>query len=80
MKKTKLDRILNFIREEMMTTGSTAGKPGFSSKADAEGPTAGFDPVMKWRQTRKDKERSVHPDNKRKQKKILIKILITLNI
>ena len=45
MKKTKLDRILNFIREEMMTTGSTAGKPGFSSKAPAEGPTAGFDPV-----------------------------------
>ena len=30
----------------MMTTGSTAGKPGFSSKADAEGPTAGFDPVI----------------------------------
>ena len=47
MKKTKLDRILNFIREEMMTTGSTAGKPGFSSKADAEGPTAGFDPKLK---------------------------------
>ena len=46
MKKTKLDRILNFIREEMMTTGSTAGKPGFSSKADAEGPTAGFDPLL----------------------------------
>ena len=46
MKKTKLDRIINFIREEMMTTASTAGKPGFSSKADAAGPTAGFDPVM----------------------------------
>jgi hypothetical protein len=30
----------------MMTTGSTPGKPGFSSKADAAGPTAGFDPVM----------------------------------
>ena len=30
----------------MMTTGSTTGKPGFSSKADAKGPTAGFDPVM----------------------------------
>ena len=29
-----------------MTTNSVAGKPGFSSKADAEGPTAGFDPVM----------------------------------
>ena len=46
MKKTKLDRIINFIREEMMTTGSTAGKPGFSSKADAEGPTSGFDPLL----------------------------------
>ena len=46
MKKTKLDRIINFIREEMMTTGSPAGKPGFSSKADAEGPTAGFDPLL----------------------------------
>ena len=29
-----------------MTTNSVAGKPGFSSKADAAGPTAGFDPVM----------------------------------
>ena len=46
MKKKKLDRIINLIREEMMTTGSTAGKPGFSSKADAEGPTAGFDPLL----------------------------------
>ena len=46
MEKMKLERIISFIREEMMTTGSTAGKPGFSSKADAEGPTAGFDPVM----------------------------------
>ena len=46
MKKTKLDRIISLIREEMMTTGSTPGKPGFSSKADAEGPTAGFDPLL----------------------------------
>ena len=46
MKKTKLDRIISLIREEMMTTQSSAGKPGFSSKADAEGPTAGYDPVM----------------------------------
>ena len=53
MEKKKLDRIINFIREEMMTTGSTAGKPGFSSKADAEGPTAGFDPVMGKPQRRK---------------------------
>ncbi len=49
MKKKVLKKIIDFVREEMMTTGSTAGKPGFSSKADAEGPTAGFDPVMKKR-------------------------------
>jgi len=46
MESKKLSRIINIIREEMMTTGSTPGKPGFSSKADAAGPTAGFDPVM----------------------------------
>ena len=32
MKKTPLDKIIDIIREEMMTTGSTTGKPGFSSK------------------------------------------------
>ena len=46
MKRTPLDKIIDIIREVMMTTGSTAGKPGFSSKAPAKGPTAGFDPVM----------------------------------
>ena len=46
MESKKLSRIIDIIREEMMTTGSTPGKPGFSSKADAAGPTAGFDPVM----------------------------------
>ena len=45
MKRTPLDKIIDIIREEMVTTGSTTGKPGFSSKADAKGPTAGFDPV-----------------------------------
>ena len=46
MENKKLSRIIDIVREEMMTTGSTPGKPGFSSKADAAGPTAGFDPVM----------------------------------
>ena len=46
MESKKLKRIIDTVREEMMTTGSTPGKPGFSSKADAAGPTAGFDPVM----------------------------------
>ena len=30
----------------MMTTGSVPGKPVFSNKANAKGPTAGFDPVI----------------------------------
>ena len=30
----------------MMTTGSVPGKPGFSNKANAKGPTAGFNPVI----------------------------------
>ena len=46
MKPKVLTKIIDFIREEMMSTGSTAGKPGFSGKADAEGPTAGFDPML----------------------------------
>ena len=46
MKPRVLTKIINFIREEMMSTGSTAGNPGFSGKADAEGPTAGFDPML----------------------------------
>jgi hypothetical protein len=46
MEKKKLDRIIDIVREEMMTTGSTPGKPGFSSASPAKGPTAGFDPVM----------------------------------
>ena len=45
MEKKKLNRIVNLIREQM-TTNSVAGKPGFSSKADAEGPTAGYDPLL----------------------------------
>ena len=46
MKPRVLTKIINFIREEMMSTGSTACKPVFSGKADSEGPTAGFDPTL----------------------------------
>ena len=44
-----------FLGEEgiVMTTGSTPGKPGFSSAAPAKGPTAGFDPVMGKMEKRK---------------------------
>ena len=50
MKAKTLNRIIDFLREEMaMTTGSTAGKPGFSNAADATGPVAGYDKPMKKR-------------------------------
>lgn len=45
MEKKKLDKIIEIIREQMVT-GSTAGAAGFSASADPKGPTAGFDPVM----------------------------------
>ena len=40
MKKKNLERILNFIREEMMTTGSNVN-------------TAGFDPLIGKKKKRK---------------------------
>ena len=45
MEKKKLDKIIEIIREQMVT-GSTANSPGFSNTTDPKGPTAGFDPVM----------------------------------
>ena len=59
MAKKKIDRIIevvrNYLGEEgiVMSTGSTPGKPGFSSAAPAKGPTAGFDPVMGKMEKRK---------------------------
>ena len=44
MEKRNLNKILGYIREEMMTSGSNP--QGFSGAADPKGPTAGFDPVM----------------------------------
>ena len=32
MDPKKINKIIDFVREEMMTTGSTPGKPGFSGK------------------------------------------------
>ena len=62
MDPKKINRIIDFIREEMMTTGSAPGKPGFSGKADDKGPTAGFDPLM----TKKVKKRYIYQKGLRK--------------
>lgn len=39
-----LDKIIQIIREQM-----SAGTGGFTSAADAKGPVAGYDPVMKFK-------------------------------
>ena len=48
LSSSRLDSIIDMIRglKEEMTTGSTPGSAGFSNKAPAEGPTAGFDKLM----------------------------------
>ena len=51
MTRKILNKILGYIREEMMTSGSNP--QGFSGAAKAEGPTAGFDPVQGKMQKRK---------------------------
>jgi|10_taG_2_1085330.scaffolds.fasta_scaffold650848_1 hypothetical protein len=65
MKKKILNRIISLIKEQM-TTHSTAGKPGFSSKADAEGPTAGYDPVMGKTQRRQKKFIKLPPGSRKR--------------
>ena len=42
------DRIVKLIRE-MMSVGGSSGAPGFSAKANPEGPVAGYDPAMDLR-------------------------------
>ena len=44
MTRKILNKILGYIREEMMTSGSNP--QGFSSAADPKGDVAGFDPPM----------------------------------
>ena len=48
LSSSRLDTIIDMIRglKEEMTTGSTPGTAGFSSKAPAKGPTAGYDKVL----------------------------------
>ena len=51
----KVIKKIRDLREEMMTTQSTVGKPGFSSAAPAAGPTSGFDPPVMGKMVRRKK-------------------------
>lgn len=67
MEKKKIDRIIESIRKQksliedggmgMMTTGSTPTSAGFSGSSNPKGPTAGFDPVMKFIRRKKRKNK-----------------------
>ena len=46
MRRSKLNRIISIIREEMMTANAPGGQGGFGADAPAKGPRAGFTPVM----------------------------------
>ena len=54
MEKKKLNRILEILREEMMTANPVGGQGGYSSNPPKPG-VAGYDPVMGKMQRRKKK-------------------------
>ena len=53
MDAKKINRIIDFIREEMMTANPPGGQGGFGADSPAKGPRAGFDPVMGKMEKRK---------------------------
>ena len=46
MERTKLNRIIAIMREEMMTANAPGASGGFGADSPAKGPRAGFSPVM----------------------------------
>ena len=60
MERMKLDRIINIVREEMMTTG-------FTSANKASGPVAGFDPLLgKGKVEKRKKYLSLGPGSRKR--------------
>tara|TARA_B100000686_G_scaffold332682_1_gene397718 strand:+ start:2224 stop:2445 length:222 start_codon:yes stop_codon:yes gene_type:complete len=55
MKQKNLERILDFIREQMMTGNPPGGQGGFGSDPEKKG-VAGYDPVMGKVRKRKKKQ------------------------
>ena len=46
MERRKLKRIIDIMREEMMTANAPGASGGFGADSPAKGPRAGFSPVM----------------------------------
>ena len=63
MESKKLNRIINLVREEMMTTG-------FTNANKASGPVAGFDPLLgKGKVEKRKKYLSLGPGSRKRWKK-----------
>ena len=70
MEKNKLNKIIDFLREEMMTANPAGGQGGFGSSptpASTERTRAGFDPVMGKMQRRQKKKYIKLPAGSRKR-------------
>ena len=66
MENKKIDLVIEFFRKRVQSKLTeeptmSAGTGGFSSKAAAEGPVAGYDPAMK----KKNKKRYIYQKNSR---------------
>ena len=60
MEPKKLERIINLVREEMMTTG-------FTNANKASGPVAGFDPLLgKGKGEKRKKYLSLGPGSRKR--------------
>ena len=60
MEPKKLDRIINLVREEMMTSG-------FTNANKASGPVAGFDPLLgKGKVEKRKKYLSLGPGSRKR--------------
>jgi hypothetical protein len=79
MEKTKIDRIIDAFRsamysefsvsEEGMVANPPGGSGGFSGSSDSAGPTAGYDPVMKFDGRNKYVKKYINDLLKRREKR-----------
>ena len=69
MERKKLNRIIQILREEMMTANPPGGQGGFGGAPDpasTEKTRAGFDPVMGKMQRRKKKYIKLPPGSRKR--------------
>ena len=69
MEENKLNRIIDFLREEMMTANPVGGQGGFGGNptpASTEKTRAGFNPVMGKMQRRQKKYIKLPPGSRKR--------------